>query len=175
MPRGIIGDIPMFTFKSKIAKFLLHSQAEKILREAVKAWVKTAEENIPVWSGMSRATLVKLAATVNVNISLFVVPGAQAPKGPGDRSSRGKNQSEGRLILEPGKYGFVYSSSVFHLAVNENVDATVYGFRLRHPGPYHFRAFSDRKFNDTVRAGLSKFPFRTIIGQAFSVENQHIG
>lgn len=175
MPKGFIGSYSLLSFDSKIAQFLVHSQSQKVLRKAVKAWVSTAENIIPVWSGMSRGTLVKLAGQVGVNVSLFVAPGAQPPKGPGDQSQEGISKSTGRLIIIPGRYGFEYSSQVFHLAVNENVDARQYGFRLQKPGPYHFREAADKAFNAEMEKGLRGIKWRLLIGKAFKVKNQRMG
>lgn len=175
MPNGFVGNISFLTFKSGIAQRLLHNQAQKVLKKAVREWVQTAEVNIPVWSGMSRGTLVKLGQQVGVNISLFVAPGANPPKGPGDRSSQGRNQSDGRLVVQKGRYGFVYKSDVFHLAVNENADATVYGFKLKQPGPYQFRQAANNAFTNRMNAELRSFPFNLIIGRSFDVQNQRVG
>lgn len=172
MPQGFIGDISLLTFKSKIAQALLHRWAERLLKDAVTAWVKTAESIIPVWSGASRGTLVKLGSSVGVNISIFASPSAKNAK---TNENTGKDQSEGYLVSERGRYGFVYSTSLFHLAVNENADATLFGFHLINPGPYGFRAASDAEFNKVITEGMRRFPFRTIIGTAFEVKHNRIG
>lgn len=175
MPRGLIGTYNLLSFNSRLAQAQLHNQAKRILTKGVKTWIKVAESKIPVWSGMSRGTLVKLAGQVGVNISLFVAPSAQPPSGPGDRSSQGIAQSQGNLIIVPGRYGFQYSSDVKHLAVNENVDATQFGFRLRNPGPYRFREEADAAFDKSIKSSLSSFPWKIVVGQAFKVTQQRIG
>lgn len=175
MPQGFIGDISLLEFRAGFVESLLHRSFVGLLKECTKVWVKTAENIIPSWSGMSRGTLVKLGAQVGVNISLFVDSGALPPKGPGDRSKLGEQQSQGRLVIERGRYGFVYASNVFHLAVNENADATIYGFRLRQPGPYQFRQAADNAFNDSLRKGLNEFPFNLILRRGFKITSQHIG
>lgn len=172
---GLIGSYNLLTFNSRIAKALLHRSAQKILKTAVRAWLKVAESKIPVWSGMSRGTLVKLADQVGVNISLFVAPSARPPRGPGDRSHLGQAQSTGRLVIIPGRYGFEYNSEVTHLAVNENADATQWGFHLKRPGPYHFRDAADKAFDESIKSGMSSFPWRLVVGGAFKSTQLQVG
>ena len=129
----------------------LHSRWKEINRDAVKAWVETAAAIIPQWSGMSRATLKKLGDRVGVSVAAFPVPGVS------NRVSQGEAQSKGSLIEKLGTYGFRYSTNVFHLAVNENVDARKFGFRLINPGPYRFRLKADTAYLREVKKQLSVF------------------
>ena len=134
----------------------VRSRFKKINRDGVKAWVETAAAVIPQWSGMSRATLKKLGDRVGVPVAAFPVPGPSGRQPP-NRVAEGEAQSEGRLIEKSDIYGFVYKTNVFHLAVNENVDARKFGFKLVTPGPYNFRLKADLAYFKEIRSQLSKF------------------
>lgn len=134
----------------------LNSRWKKINRDGVKAWVETAAAIIPQWSGMSRATLKKLGDRVGVPVAAFPVPGPSG-KQPPNRVSEGEQQSSGKLIEKLGTYGFIYRTNVFHLAVNENVDARQFGFRLITPGPYRFRLQADLAYIKEIKRQLSTF------------------
>lgn len=154
MPR-LTGNLLALKISSTLIKNL-DSRWKKINRDGVKAWVETAAAIIPQWSGMSRATLKKLGGRVGVQVAAFPMPGPSGRKPP-DRVALGEQQSEGKLIEKLGTYGFIYSSNVFHLAVNENVDARQFGFRLVQPGPYRFRLKADLAYLREIRKQLSSF------------------
>lgn len=157
MPRGFIGNYTLIKLDASKAISRFHRTAVGILKEAVRAWVASAESNIPSWSGMSRGALVKLAGLVGENVSTHTAP--SAIKRIGNRRQLGEAQSSASLIKKRGRYGFTWKSNVFHLAVNENVDATQFGFRLIRPGPYNFRDKANAAFQKVVEDRLSSFPF----------------
>jgi hypothetical protein len=120
------------------------------------AWLEAVLAEIPVWSGASRATFVKLATAISY--SLPVAPAAvNAAHGLFttriDRTGKGSAQSEGELTAskETGEYTFTYSTTLPWLIWNEyhnaNVepDPTLF-YRLIKPGPYNFQAIGARAF-----------------------------
>lgn len=171
MPR-MIGSLTTLSLPVSAMITDLDKRFRKLNREGVKAWVGTAAAIIPNWSGMSRATLKELAGRVGVQVAAFPAPG---PSGriPPNRVSDGEAQSQSGLIEKLGNYGYFYRSNVFHLAVNENVDATKFGFRLVRPGPYNFRQQADLAYLDTVNQGLRNFDPQIL--KFLKVRRQRIG
>lgn len=143
----------------KISKSIFNqyrSRFRQINKDGVRAWVETAASIIPQWSGMSRATLKKLGNRVGVQVAAFPVPGSSGRQPP-NRTALGQQQSQGELIEKKTTFGFKYSTSVFHLAINEILDARQFGFRLRNPGPYNFRLKSDLAYIKEINRQLRSF------------------
>jgi hypothetical protein len=123
----------------------LHQELTKALVEGAKVYLEKVvpenkDEHVPVWSGASRATFARLASYVEYAIAWGPVttPAGQAP----DRVAMGLEHGE--AVFDPGRstsgvYTFTYETTLPHLIINESYDATQWGFRLRHPGPYHFQ------------------------------------
>jgi len=133
------------------------------IAQGLMAWLEAVLAEIPVWSGASRATFVKLAQQIGYNLP--VAPAAvQAAHGLFssriDRTGMGMGQSDGKLTAdkETGEYTFSYSTTLPWLIWNEyhnaNVDPdpTLF-YRLIKEGPYNFQAVGARaflRFADTV-------------------------
>lgn len=124
---------------------------------------------IPIWSGASRATFVKLAREVNFPLSI----GSASPTSSGSDVSPmlGFRQSSGEVEKNKslGLYTFTYSTTLFHLVFNEQYDANsdkkagkVFS-ELLNPGPYNFREVGREAFETYARekARLPS-PWRTI-------------
>jgi hypothetical protein len=112
----------------------LDSAMREVLSQAVMEWLARVLDEVPVWSGASRATFLKLANTIGTAVPIVpVVP---------SRIDMGYAASNGKLNINepPGQYTFTYDSELFHLFINEYYDATQWGFHLKKPGPYHFQA-----------------------------------
>lgn len=134
----------------------LHAHMSDAIAQALMAWLEAVLAEIPVWSGASRATFVKLAAAISY--SLPVAPAAvNAAHGLFtsriDRTSKGSAESDGQLTAnkDTGEYTFTYGTTLPWLVWNEyhnaNVepDATLF-YRLIKPGPYNFQAVGARAF-----------------------------
>jgi len=119
-------------------------------------WLEAVLAEIPVWSGASRATFVKLAQQISYNLP--VAPAAvKAAHGLFteriDRTWMGVAQSGGKLTADKatGEYTFTYSTTLPWLIWNEyhnaNVDPdpTLF-YRLLEPGPYNFQVTGARAF-----------------------------
>jgi len=134
----------------------LDSHMRAAIAQGLMEWLEAVLAEIPVWSGASRATFVKLAGQIGYNLS--VAPAAvEAAHGLFteriDRTGIGRAQSDGKLTAdkETGEYTFPYSTTLPWLIWNEyhnaNVepDPTLF-YRLIEPGPYNFQVTGARAF-----------------------------
>lgn len=133
------------------------TKLDKTLTEAIqnaaREWLHATVAEVPVWSGASAATFLKLAAAVAFPLGVSPVTGAP------DRVSVGQGASTGELILDKagGKYAFRYDTSLAHLIYNEfnnantNPDPTLFA-RLHEPGPYNFQAKGKDAFDRAIAA-----------------------
>lgn len=173
MSKGLYGSFPLATFNSKLAVKEVHRECIRLLKNAVKAWVVSATEstnNIPVWSGMARGSVMNVGKLVGYNVSVFS-RGGRVP----NRVSEGASQSTQRLVIIPGRYGFEWSSNVQHLEFNDQNDANAFGFHLTHtPRPWDFKINADAAFISEMDKGLKSFPFTKILGKSVKITNKRI-
>lgn len=157
--------VPQVDFR-KYQVTLKREMSEKIYRAARK-WLEAAltSHPIPVWSGASQATFLKLAATVNY--SLFINPKVI------DRMGFGQARSAGYLDRGdsvPTSYTFTYKTDLPWLLWNEhnnanvNPDPTLLD-SLKNPGPYNFQLHAYdafKQFADTVRLPEPTFKIKKL-------------
>lgn len=148
MPK-FTGSIGLANYNAKAARRALDKELTEILIEGTRAWVRTVAAIIPNWSGESRASLIKIADKVGVPIFVTVAKDAPDRRAQGETKGRGDFEITGR-----GVYNFFWESNVFHLAYNEFNDATLVGFHLKNPGPYHSQRQAKEAFFRTVDAKL---------------------
>ena len=117
------------------------------IAEALLVWLEAVINEIPVWSGASRATFMKVAQRISFNIP--IVPVTRS------RISRGMDESTGGLEpFEKGRYVFYYSTMLPWLIWNEyhnaNVDPDPTKWpppvELLKPGPYNFQFVGAKAF-----------------------------
>jgi len=133
----------------------------KQVKRAAIVWLNaTVLLTIPVWSGASRATFLKLARSVSFPLT---ITGIQARSSENSRAlgpSIGFQQSEGKLDLSEASRGivnFTYGTSLFHLVFNEFQNANQNPIagrlfaRLKEPGPYNFQKIGQDAFEDFVK------------------------
>lgn len=123
------------------AKRDLDHYMQDVVKEAATAWLEAVLREIPVWSGASKATFLKLGGLVDYEIPIFPV----AP----DRRGIGQAESSGFVSFRAGgrsTYTFTYGTTLSWLMVNEYFDATQWGFKLKKPGPYDFQIKGLRAF-----------------------------
>ena len=98
------------------------------------AWLTEFIRIVPVWSGASVGTILPVAEKVGRSITI------NAPQGhaPGNRSSDGAAASSATLTNRSGIVTIEYRTALMHLLINNEIDARVFGFKLKKPGPYHF-------------------------------------
>lgn len=119
----------------------LHRRLTDAIQNAAREWLHATVVEVPVWSGASVATFLKLAAAVAFPLGVSPVTGAP------NRVSLGSGASTGELTTDKdaGRYTFTYGTSLAHLIYNEfnnantSPDATLFG-HLHTPGPYNFQA-----------------------------------
>lgn len=134
-------------FASKAAIKAVDNQVKLDLFRAWDAWVTTFIKIVPVWTGQSVGTILPLA-----NLLSRPVP-IDAPKGsaPSNQSSVGAAQSSATLSGGDGRWFITYQTSLRHLIVNEQIDATVFGFHLKNPGPYNFQEQAGNAFIEAAK------------------------
>lgn len=150
----------------------LDKELTSILKAGVKAWLATAVSIIPVWSGASRGTLIKLGQTVGVQITAFPVKTVDKTgrvRNTPNRVNLGVEKSQGEILIQFPNYAMFWRSDLDggkHLNYNEENDASLVGFNLKTPTPYHFRIAADKAFfaaTDPLMAKLNfKLQFRAI-------------
>lgn len=129
------------------------------IEKAATVWLNaTVMLAIPVWSGASRATFLKLAREVSFPLTItgikksaagFIAAGKAGPR-LGFQQSRGE-VSKG---AQAGVYTFTYGTTLFHLVFNEFNDANASPeagklfARLKEPGPYNFQEIGRDAFED---------------------------
>jgi hypothetical protein len=158
-----------FDFRApRIDKGAFIKELDRILiseiKKAARAWLEaTVIPLIPVWSGASRGTFLKLAESIEFGIPIQPT----APPGRGVGIAGGRAASDGGIEIRAGLYLFHYSTTLAHLIINEFNDATQWGFNLRNPGPYHFQEAGRITF-EGIKAMLPS-PFKSLKFDAIKV------
>ena len=136
------------------------------LDKAAGAWINSIVFSVvPVWSGASVATFLKLAKEVNHPLE---VRGVSTKLGGG--VSLGLSRSKGEVTKNKnlGHYTFTYKTNLFHLVFNEqfnandNPKAGKLFARLRKPGPYNFREIGKEAFESYSREVKLPSPWKTL-------------
>lgn len=170
---GVLFDAALISFNSRLAKKAVNDAFRRVLRKAVEAWVRTAEEIIPVYSGAARATLRKLASDVGINVPITPTP--NAVKRVGDRTSLGEAAgANSKLIEVPGRYGFKYSADLPHLIANETIAGLHNVLNLKTPTPYNFREQADEAFRKVFFDELAKENIPKIIQDNLKVKRERL-
>lgn len=125
-------DVPRLNLAAYEA--LLRETLGDSLARGAALWLGTVEPMIPVWSGASRGTFLKLASEIGFELTA-IIPVSGAP----DRINLGLKNSSGIVELGGGVFTFTYETTLKHLIFNEFNNANLFGFNLRQPGPYQFQ------------------------------------
>jgi len=94
---------------------------DKVMKDfivnSLRTFVTHSTDPIPVWSGASRASFLKLAAIARTTIDINPV----APIPPGSRIDLGMGTSEGFLTTEGNRfYGWTWSSDLDYIHIVED-------------------------------------------------------
>ena len=122
-------------------KRVLNDNFSKAIADAARVWLQATTVEIPVWSGASLATFVKLASDAGFSLG-GLSPVFNAPSRIGLGLSASQGSLEGNNANATFK--FTYSTSLRHLIFNEfnnansSPDSTLFG-TLKNPGPYRFQ------------------------------------
>jgi len=123
------------------------------LKEAVGAWIQAAITEIPVWSGASHGTFIKLASKIGVTFAVPAAGGFPGMNGP----SYGNAKSQGRFTSFSGAYVAEYNTTLWHLCYNEYNDANANPVearlfaRLKKATPYYFQVKAGKVFEDNIK------------------------
>jgi hypothetical protein len=121
-------------------RMALDRAMREAISQALMEWLNRVLDEIPDWTGASRATFVKLAESIGMGVTHNL-----GRAGQGIASSLG---SKLELDTPPGHYTFTYQTTLpwliwneYHNA-NEEPDPTKYPppAKLHKPGPYEFQA-----------------------------------
>jgi len=129
------------------AEKAIDNQVKADLFRAWDAWIVEFIRIVPVWSGQSVGTILPLAEL----LSHPVVINAPQGQAPGNLAGRGAATSSATLSGGNGKWFIEYQTALQHLIINEQFDATVWGFKLKRPGPYNFQEQAAAKFMEAAR------------------------
>jgi hypothetical protein len=146
-------DYKTLHFKPAIWKRMIDEKLRAALVEGGTIWMNAAVSRIPVWSGASHGTFLKLAAKLGYAISVASTNAGMLGLGPG----AGSSQSTGKMTVYAGAYILEYSTSLWHLCYNElknananPVEGRLYA-KLRYPGPYHFQVTAAEEFRQYAK------------------------
>ena len=117
-------------------KKALDKYMTELLAQGLMAWLEAVIAEVPVWSGASRATFIKVAKTIDFSVPIK----GTARVGMGQAASTGELETD----IESGMYTFSYGTSLPWLIWNEfhnanlDPDPTLFA-KLKKPGPYDFQ------------------------------------
>ena len=98
----------------------VHDTLSKAAVDAAKAFVIAATDTVPVWSGASKASFLKLASEVSVGLSITPVEGAP------NRIPLGISTSTGFILISKGRsYSFVWTSDLDYIHIVEDHDGFI--------------------------------------------------
>lgn len=145
-------------FREVLAAELNHK-----LQTSAHAWLNTALNIIPVWSGASHSTFSQLAGLVRFPLSI-------APKVGVNSMGLGRSAGKGELTQNKRKmlFTFRYETDLWHLIYNEfnNANANPKEGRLfaslHNPGPYQFQKQAQAAFETEAGKVRLPNPFRYI-------------
>lgn len=120
---------------------------QRELFRAWDAWVTEFIRIVPVWSGQSVGSILPLAEIIGRAVPI------NAPQGsaPSNQSATGAAKSAATLQGGKGRWTITYETAIQHLIINEYFDATVWGFKLKRPGPYNFQDACAAQFMESAR------------------------
>jgi hypothetical protein len=142
-------------------KKALHEQLSEDIAQGAFLWLNAVLSQIPVWSGASHATFLRLSREVGYNLA--IQPGVVS------RISYGQRHGDGEVTADPtkGQYSFNYETTLKHLVYNEFNDANVIPdpalfSRLLRPGPYGFQAAGQKVFEEFARTVRLPNPWNSL-------------
>ena len=119
-------------------KKALDKYMRELLAQGLAAWLDAVIAEVPLWSGASRATFIKVAKEIDWPVAA-----------EGNRTGMGVAASTGKLVADIGKgsYMFTYGTTLPWLVWNEyhnaNIDPDPTKWpppaKLHKPGPYNFQ------------------------------------
>lgn len=144
------GTLKSFRLDMRAYKSVLHEHLSEQIAHAAFLWLNAVLSQIPVWSGASHATFLRLAREVGYDLAIQPRVVSRIPYG--------QRHGDGEVIADPGKgeYVFRFETSLAHLIHNEfnnaNVtpDPTLFA-QLIQPGPYGFQQIGVKVFQEFAK------------------------
>ena len=141
-----------------------NEKLEELYKQAVRLFMREALSYVPGYTGMSRASFLKLASFLGESIDLQQSAPAKyitSEKNPTLGAQRGQFKFE---VTPNGLLKFEFSTRVAQYRINEFIDATKYRhpetgrqyFRLIDPGPYYSLTKGKLVFNRFIRENIPK-------------------
>lgn len=154
------GTTHSFELKVRELKEALRKRMIERVERAAQVWLNaTVLSIIPVWSGASHGTFLKLARAVSFTLTI------QPEVNTGGFAlgiAAGKAASQGKLKKKLPIVSFVYETDLWHLVYNEQNNANLNPAagrlfaKLKRPGPYNFRTVGAAAFREFCK---ESFPF----------------
>lgn len=95
----------------------IHEVMVQFTKDTLVEWVTHTTQPIPIWSGATRATFIKLANQVQFNIDISPIV---SPPSVGNRSALGIGESKGEIIANFPQYGWIWESTLDYTGVVES-------------------------------------------------------
>jgi hypothetical protein len=165
-------DYKTLHFKPAIWKRMIDEKLRAALIEGGTIWMNAAISRIPVWSGASRGTFLKLAAKIGYAISVGGTNAGMLGLGP----AAGSSQSTGKMTVYAGAYILEYTTHLWHLCYNESHDANANPvearlfYHLRNPTPYNFQVAAAEEFRTFAKTIRLPSPFLATLIQSHSIK-----
>lgn len=159
--------INMVAYKAALKEHLGNAIAQ-----ATILWLGKIETLVPVWSGASMGTFLKLGSEID-----FAIPIAPVGTAP-NRIALGLENSNGKVTAdeESGHFSFHYDTSLKHLIVNEYQNANLFKsksgkqlFHLKRPGPYRFQEQGRQEFEKYAKDVRLPNPFDYLVATPIRV------
>lgn len=156
----VFGSLASIRVDAVATRASIDAELRAIFHDATREWVRTIIRIVPSWSGMSRASVRKIADKVGEAVFDNPVNGTdrhgRIRKAP-DRRQQGFNQAHAIFVDKGPIYFFEWQSIVEHFLFNELNNANAFGFHLRKPGPYHSQKIAADAFTRIVDSRLRGF------------------
>ncbi len=146
-----------------IAKYkrIIDKHLAEDLTEGGREWLSAALAVIPVWSGASHGTFLKVANKLGISITVSSQTNLPGALGPG----AGYSASAATLVVKDGLHTIEYSTSLWHLVYNEYKNANLdpgsgrLFAKLKQPGPYGFQEVGAVAFSSFAKTVKLPNPF----------------
>lgn len=158
--KGLISSKIELDFDLSAYLTVVDANAKELMKEAAKAWVKSAIARVPVYTGTAIGSLKPIGAFANQVI----------PAGSKIRKSKYQGSTQGHFEFkaEDFLYEFEVSTDVFYYLINEYYDVSQY-IHLKNPGPWgSFKAGDDAAAK--VIADGAKGIFPDVLASAISFQ-----
>ena len=144
------GSLKSFRLDTQAYKTKLHVHLSEQIAHAAFLWLNAVLAQIPVWSGASHATFLRLARAVGYELAIQPRVISRIPYG--------QRHGDGEVLADPekGQYAFRFETSLSHLIFNEfananiSPDPTLFA-KLLQPGPYGFQQIGARVFQEFAK------------------------